>query len=69
MIKQLLIGVGIFALGYAIGKAVGRTEAELSGRLEWEGDADSRFGPEQSGGDAEFVERDPEEGASTPRPA
>lgn len=60
MITKLLIGVGLFTLGYAVGKAVGRAEAQLSGHLGWDGDAESSGVSQQTGKDAEFEEPGPD---------
>jgi len=54
MIKKLLFSLGLFAFGYVVGKAVGRSESELAGQLEWEGETGSRFASDQPIKDAEF---------------
>jgi hypothetical protein len=59
MIKKLLIGIGIFAAGYVVGKAVGRSESEFGGQLGWEGAKGGDTGSRQTGMDAEFGERAP----------
>jgi hypothetical protein len=54
MIKKLLIGAGLVALGYLLGKAVARTETGPRGRLTWQGPPDPRELAEKDEPDAEF---------------
>lgn len=56
MIKKLLIGVGLFTLGYVVGKAVERAESELGGQLGWDGEEGVPERGTQAGEDAQFSE-------------
>jgi hypothetical protein len=56
MINRLLVGVGLFALGYLVGKAVGRTDADPRRQLTWERQRQAEISPETGGADADFDE-------------
>ncbi|MCG6859938.1 MAG: hypothetical protein LJE70_01425 [Chromatiaceae bacterium] len=42
MIVRVVIGAGLFALGYFLGKEIGRTES-VRDELEWAADEDNRM--------------------------
>ena len=54
MLMRLLFGVGMFALGYVIGKEVGRAEGAVRYQLEWYPVDGDRGYPGQTGPDAVF---------------
>jgi hypothetical protein len=54
MIKRVLVGVGLFTLGYLLGRSLGRAERPPAGRLTWEGAGDQGAAPGQPVRDAEF---------------
>ena len=63
MIVRLLFGVGMFTLGYVIGKAVGNAQAtETSGHPAWKGDDDEAIMSHPRRPDADFAQARPREG-------
>jgi hypothetical protein len=69
MIGKLMIGAGLFTLGYVLGKAVGRAEAEMGRRLGYEGDGRVLDGVKQTGEDAEFHQSAHRKTEARPGPA
>jgi hypothetical protein len=57
MMVRILFGVGLFTLGYVIGKAVGSAQAPgVSPRLIWEGEDEDTLPPHRMRPDADFAE-------------
>ena len=54
MMKRILVGVGLFTLGYLLGRSLGRAERPPAGRLTWEDAGDRAAATGQPVPDAEF---------------